>query len=481
MWIPIPWTSGLVINDDLEVRATNIHTPYVVYERGDKKLLRANFGAKFKSEEHDREWILLLSKIAGESYPDWSVLKKMTFTDVSECKFPTPYGYEPSFTNIRHPEAINGFRIYPRAVRYAVSADGRVYDTLKKRIVKPYGFNGEGNVRYPSVKIVIGGVRKDVGVHIMVAWTWLKRVDVRRYRIVNHLDGNKRNPAKSNLELTTNRGNSEHARDKGLLSHVKPCSLKDMHTGKVTHYKSMSDCVRKVGFLRGALVQWLSGNTKRPFLMKYDFKFRGDKWHKPILNISEKTKYIIDVDGVQYIRIEDMCTALKIPYRVGVTAEACIDRLTKMGYNVKVIHSSYRKDGYEVISTVTRHTRRASSISLASKMIGMNQHTLKDLLSKVESATTNGWAIRRYTEAPWPTFFKESNRGDKVVVCHNVISGATSYFDCIAHAVKSTGLSKAAIVGNLNTGKPNMHGWLLHILMLYQQPGSDQYNRHLSF
>lgn len=66
----------------------------------------------------------------------------------------------------------------------------------------------------PYLKVTVGGKRTSI--HRLVAKSFVHNDDPERKTIVNHLDGNKRNNAASNLEWATASENVRHANDTGL-------------------------------------------------------------------------------------------------------------------------------------------------------------------------------------------------------------------------------------------------------------------------
>lgn len=61
---------------------------------------------------------------------------------------------------------------------------------------------------------------------------------------VNHEDGNKHNNKSSNLEWVDGYENMDHARENGLFSNDKPVLVKNVETGVITKYRSVSYCAR---------------------------------------------------------------------------------------------------------------------------------------------------------------------------------------------------------------------------------------------
>lgn len=67
---------------------------------------------------------------------------------------------------------------------------------------------------YSSVSLSKNGKRISKKVHRLVARAFI--LNPHGYRVTNHLDGNKKNNAASNLEWTTVAANNQHAWDNGL-------------------------------------------------------------------------------------------------------------------------------------------------------------------------------------------------------------------------------------------------------------------------
>jgi len=81
---------------------------------------------------------------------------------------------------------------------------------------KNTGFATMGNItgtgKYPKVSLFIEGKMKTVETHILMGKTYFKsNWKANKNKEMNHLDGNKSNCAKSNLELTTRKKNMKHA------------------------------------------------------------------------------------------------------------------------------------------------------------------------------------------------------------------------------------------------------------------------------
>lgn len=89
---------------------------------------------------------------------------------------------------------------------YIISEDGNIINAHTGRILKPrYNNKGYGRVQ-------IGG--KDYFIHRLVANQYIPNPENKEQ--VNHIDGDKRNNAVSNLEWVSNKENRYHALENGL-------------------------------------------------------------------------------------------------------------------------------------------------------------------------------------------------------------------------------------------------------------------------
>jgi len=117
---------------------------------------------------------------------------------------------------------------------YHISSHGRVksYKYGKERILKP-GLVGVPGNQYLAVVLTIKSNKKTIKIHRLVALAFIENLE-NKYT-VNHIDGNKLNNHKDNLEWATSKENIIHAWQNGLceslrLSRSKP--VIDITTGE---------------------------------------------------------------------------------------------------------------------------------------------------------------------------------------------------------------------------------------------------------
>jgi predicted transcriptional regulator len=110
---------------------------------------------------------------------------------------------------------LSEFKPYPVDPRYLVSRDGRIYSTIQNKIIG-FRINRKG-YEQSYIKHAKGQATL---VHRIVAQTYIGSPPIGKYAI-NHIDGNKKNNNLKNLEYCSNKENSFHAMESGLLTHRK--------------------------------------------------------------------------------------------------------------------------------------------------------------------------------------------------------------------------------------------------------------------
>ena len=98
---------------------------------------------------------------------------------------------------------------YIDGVRYVIYEDGTVYGKRGKLKQRP---NGDG---YATITVGKKGNRRSMSVHRLVAELFLPKPQSDEALEIDHIDGNRMNPALSNLEWVTHSENIRRAHAKG--------------------------------------------------------------------------------------------------------------------------------------------------------------------------------------------------------------------------------------------------------------------------
>ena len=121
---------------------------------------------------------------------------------------------------------------------YEISDFGNVRNRRTGRILQPRK-NPKG---YNIVSLYDNGLQHTKKIHRLVAKAFCEGFD--EDREVNHIDGNKNNNSKTNLEWCTGSENINHAYETGLKRPPRMKKVKILETGEI--FESMSECARSI-------------------------------------------------------------------------------------------------------------------------------------------------------------------------------------------------------------------------------------------
>lgn len=144
---------------------------------------------------------------------------------------------------------------------YKVSSDGQVKSLKTGTIMKP----SINNAGYLSVRLFDGEKHHSKTVHRLVAEAFC---DGRKDGFeVNHIDGNKQNNSRDNLEWCSHSSNTRHAINNGLFTPYKlpphpheSVAVRIIETGE--EFDSLTACAEYVGGVKQGVYQCLNGVKK---------------------------------------------------------------------------------------------------------------------------------------------------------------------------------------------------------------------------
>lgn len=249
----------------------------------------------------------------------------------------------------------NNFRVIPGFTRFAINRNGVVkslqFDRILKQSINSYGYP------YVNVYDADKGRWRSVALHILLARAFVHNCDPGTLPFVNHKNGVKTDYRLRNLEWSTSIDNNLHARDTGLRTDNVECKLKDLETGSITFFTSMSGALSSIGLSKYKNTFKIVNGITVPRLLKnrFELKFKDDDsdWH----------------------------------YDGKILSDPNLNRLSGP-YQAKKL------DDDEIIEGET--------LSELSKKTGVSLYTIETLFKQKEIKSCNGFIFRQKSDKDWP-------------------------------------------------------------------------------
>lgn len=297
-----------------------------------------------------------------------------------------------------------GFFYVPGYPGCAVDRTGRLLTTSNKEIRKWYIYqpkskkNVRGGYRVTNVRHV-DGQAAGITRHRALALTFLGYPDNVDSLVVNHINGIPGDDRLENLELVTRKYNNNHAFDNDLRSQNIKVLVRNVITGEVTEYRSISDAARKMGYptdetIRQRLVTSVFGQV---FQDGTQIKYKDDErdWIIP----EDPAKAIADNQEKRRLIVKDARTGIvseeesiaEFCRRTNLKREALSLRL-KAG-DLRVWHG-YQFKYIEDVRDFPNVTHKEYNESLVSRLRPMVIHSRNIVTGKTEIYKTNNEAVR---------------------------------------------------------------------------------------
>lgn len=184
------------------------------------------------------------------------------------------------------------FKPIERTPNYGVNEDGCIINLFTRNKIKTsidkHGYERVVLRDYSKIK-------RSMSVHRLVANAWIPNADNKPQ--VNHIDGNKLNNTKPNLEWNTGSENTIHSYEKELSSLSVSVSMYDIVNKTTTTYRSIQylSIVLKVD--DKLLLPYIRNSIKYPFMGRYKISILNENKVLENLNSSNfgKPVYVYDV------------------------------------------------------------------------------------------------------------------------------------------------------------------------------------------
>lgn len=359
-----------------------------------------------KSYLFDRTWISLITH-----YEVDLPLKMMLNISFTECKSKVINLHCGKLMLIRNPIILeDGFRIIPGFTRFAINCEGvvKVIKTGKilKEAIGPYGYPYV-NIYDPDKFNTKTNKWRSVNVHILLARAFIKNSAPSVMCFVNHKNGNKLDYRLKNLEWTSSKKNNVHAVENNLRNDNFPCKIRDILTGNILHYHSLSSCLSSIGIHKRISIQKnINGQAiPRLFLNRYEVKLLNDTsdwFYKDNSDIKQQK----------------------------VTGP------------------------YQAIQIDTGLIFESNTVKELSKLTNISDDQIRNVLWSIVPKQCNGFHFRVKTNNPWPeTYELVINCKPREFKVTNIVSGETLYFSSLSKTRNFLSIDKRTLKNRLQTKK----------------------------
>lgn len=113
--------------------------------------------------------------------------------------------------------------------------------------------------------------------HLLKAETFLVKPSDEVKFITSHINGDKRDNRLENLEWVCYSENIKRAYENGLRRDTSQGWLKDLESGEVRSFRSLTECSNYLGLLKPVLSRYLNGDRKFPIKFKYTIWLVGEE------------------------------------------------------------------------------------------------------------------------------------------------------------------------------------------------------------
>jgi len=358
-----------------------------------------------------------------------------------------------------------GYRIVPNYTRYAVSKDGIVINTLTNEIIE----HKKDHFGYITVYIYSPNrkANREIKLHRVIAMAWIPNDDYSIRNIINHIDGVKTNNNINNLEWCTQKENSQHAHDTGLINDNIPMKIRNRYTKEITTFPSVSAMSKYLGMkhiIGNGYVNKLPGYL---FKDKYEIKFLSDNtmWFYENPNIDDSVKgksiFLLTVynkdTGITkiYNNVRIMCKRLKI--NVTVTGiDNIINDIMNRFPKYKITYVKYGINGpYHVYNINNKTVDILKTINDVAKFINIDRNMIRaDLSLNNKYIYNKEWIVQLEDNIGNYDDYVDKKSVSNAVIVTDISTNKQTKFKSERDVSRELGIERKTLKYRILSGKP---------------------------
>lgn len=353
-------------------------------------------------------------------------------------------------------------RIVPEFTDYAVNSNGRVIEVSTLLIVPSKAYGNEG---YPVVWVKDNSRNKfrSVGIHRLVALAWVNNPDYSTNIVVNHKDGNKGNPHRTNLEWTNYTGNALHAFENGLRKDNTPCKVRDIYTKGIVIFPSVSKACDYMKVPVTQISRLMYKKKAKLVADRFEVKLTTDKspWfyqnlESPVCAGRYKiTCFEKDGSAKTFHDVRSFTKELKV-WNAGGNIKTILDKARTLYPNTSFeLQDSYNRTPIQAFNVITEEIKEAESAKKLGKLIDRTYTSINTALALGESQVSQGFAYRYKTDKVWNKDFTTYISIPKCILATNQITDEAQSFNSLRATANYFKIDRSVIKRCLETKKPH--------------------------
>ena len=357
------------------------------------------------------------------------------------------------------------YRLIARYPSYGINEDGELLVVRTNKIRKPKSY---GEDMYLTTYLVDQAISAEIKTHRtlthrLVGLTWVPNDDFVKKPIVDHIDGNKTNCNANNLRWISYSGNNKAAVNTGLRDDNLFVKVRNIDTGKINKFSSLTDAVKFIGRSRintkhtdikyGKL--WSGANGKyeimlssdnRPWFFTKNIIADNTNAASHVITITKENGKLITYYGV----MKFISSELSLDGRLSL--KDAVSRYKLLNPNDLISVKTAKKSGVIAardISTGTVFT--AKSESELSKKISLPKSTINKYRGRGSEYLINGFQIcDSYSEEyVWPIPKDQRVNTPKRIKVTDTNTGISKIYNSLREVSRVLNMSRASVTAHI--------------------------------